>query len=160
MTSLTPLQRRLREARYTKAWEKCVRVLDGVGLTPSEHDLIVVAEIDDIWVRYLSRLRGNADTASHWPVDERDLLQDQLDQIADLVEGRPVVWFALVDDEPVGIEVSAESLLREALAYFVSPATDLMITSRDAADGLCVELNHQSWGDEYELAVWGAFVSS
>jgi hypothetical protein len=50
-------------------------------------------------------------------------------------------------------------LLRAASAYFVSTATDLMLSAEDATDGLCVEFNHLPQGDEYEVVAWGAFAS-
>lgn len=53
------------------------------------------------------------------------------------------------------MELSADVLLRAAMAYFVSAAGDLMLTTRNASNGVCVEFNHLAKGDEYEIVAWG-----
>jgi hypothetical protein len=80
-----------------------------------------------------------------------------VDELGDAVGGLPMVWLALVDMEPVGLEVPAEKMLDAALGYFVSPAGDLMLTTHDVADGLCIECNHLALGDEFEIVTWGRF---
>jgi hypothetical protein len=59
--------------------------------------------------------------------------------------------------EPIGVEVPAGPLLSAALAYFVTRAGDLMLGTRDAADGICIELNRLAEREEYEVVAWGVF---
>jgi hypothetical protein len=151
------LERRLRERRYEKASRTCAEILEGIGIAASEYDIVSLDDVESIWPRYLTRLREGAESAERWPAAEREALQDRLDTLADALDGLSVVWLALIDSEPVGVKLSADVLLRAALTLFVSRAGDLMLTTRDGRDGVCVELNHLATGDEYELVAWGAF---
>jgi hypothetical protein len=71
----------------------------------------------------------------------------------------PAVWLELAGDEPVAVEVTAGHMLRAGLTYFATRAAgpDLMLTSRNTNDGICVAFDHLPWGDEYEIHAWGAF---
>jgi hypothetical protein len=57
MESQSPLERRLRENRYRKAAESCANVLDGLGVSGERRRVVDPNEVDEIWPRYLSRLR-------------------------------------------------------------------------------------------------------
>lgn len=153
----SPLDRRLRKRRYEKASQVCAEILEGIGVIASEYASVSLDDVDSIWPRYLTRLREGAEAAERWSTTERGVVQNHLDEIADALDGLSVVWLALVDSEPVGVELPAGVLLRAALTYFVSGAGDLMLTTRDTLDGVCVELNHLPTGDEYEVVAWGAF---
>lgn len=113
--------------------------------------------LDTLWTAYIASLRVRAPTAQRWPMSGADALQACLNALADTGGASRAIWFTLVDSEPVAFEVEVAMLLRAALAYVVSPAGDLMLTTRDLADGICVELaNRESWR-EYEVVSWGAF---
>ena len=157
MDALSPLERRLRERRYETASHACVAVLEGLGLASSDLRVVALDELELTWSTYLARLRKGSDTAEHWSAAERGAVQLRLDQVSDTLGSLPVVWLALVDGEPVGVEAPSDALLRAALTCLVTGAGDLMLTTRDTADGLCVEFNHLATGDEYEVVAWGVF---
>jgi hypothetical protein len=157
MGSQSPLERRLRENRYRKAVESCEHVLDGLGVPEERRRVVDPNEIDEIWPRYLSRLRGGGDGRQRWPVEQFADVQQHLDQLREATSGMTVLWLALVNSEPVGVEAPADQLLGAGLSYLVSPAGDLMLTSTDLSDGICVERNHLPEGDEYEIVGWGVF---
>jgi hypothetical protein len=151
------LQRRLRQTRYETAARSFVNVLEGIGVAASEESIVRLDDVEVIWPAYLARLRENAGGAVRWPADEAQTVQRRLDELADALHDVSAVWLALVDSEPVGIETPASALLRGALTYLVSAAGDLMLTTREPRDGICVELNHLPSADEYEVVAWGAF---
>lgn len=157
MEARSPLERRLRERRYEEGSRACADVLAGLGVATAEQRIVPLDELESVWARYLERLRENADAAERWSADERAAVQLWLDKVSDGLGHLTVVWLASVDAEPVGVEVPAAALLRAALAYFVTGAGDLMLTTRNAADGICVEFNHLATGDEYEVVAWGVF---
>lgn len=157
MDAPSPLERRLRERRYHEGSRACIKILDGLGIEASEQHVFPMDEVETIWHRYLTRLRENSAAAERWPADEHGAVQARLDEFSDALGSVRVVWLSLVDSEPVAVGVFAGELLRAALTYFVTSAGDLMLTTRDANDGICVELNHLHTGDEYEVVAWGDF---
>jgi hypothetical protein len=157
MDPLGPLERRLRERRYEKSSRACAEVLEGIGIAAAEQHVVSLDDLESIWPQYLARLRESSGAAEHWSVDESGAVQLRLNRISDALGPLVVVWLAMVDSEPVGVEAPAAPLLRGALAYFVTRAGDLMLATRDAANGICVELNHVATGDEYEVVAWGVF---
>jgi hypothetical protein len=157
MEGSSPLDRRLREARYRRGTQVCAQILESIGIPTTDLTFASLEEIDEIWPRFLQRLREDAASATRFSVEERVELQRQLDNTADTLGGLRVIWFALIDSEPVGVEVAAAVLLRAASVYFVSAATDLMLASRDTNHGISVEFNHLPSGDQYEVVAWGAF---
>jgi hypothetical protein len=114
-------------------------------------------EVDEIWSRYLVRLRDGGDVRKRWPVEQLAEVQRHVDEVREATSGMTVVWLALVNSEPVGVEAPADELLGAGLSYLVSPAGDLMLTTSDVSDGICVERNHLAEGDEYEIVGWGVF---
>lgn len=155
MESSSPLQRRLRATRYAKAAKACAEVLNGIGV-PAQRGLDL-SEVDELWPRYIARLRAGGDSRERWPADQVDDVRRRIDDMRAATHGLSVVWLALVDAEPVGVEVPANAVLEAGLSYLVSPAGDLMLTTPDLADGACIELNHLATGDEYEVVTWGRF---
>lgn len=151
------LERRLREKRYNEAARSSVQVLEGLGIGEADRVVLALEEVESIWSRFLTRLRGRAGAAERWPASQSQSVQDRLDSIAERVDGMRVIWLMLADSEPVGVELPAAAPLRAALTYFVSRTGDLMLTSRDGSDGICLELNRRPTGDEYEVVAWGAF---
>jgi hypothetical protein len=157
MGSLSPLERRLRENRYRKAAESSAQILDGLGVSEERRRVVDPNEVDEIWPRYLSRLRDGGDVRRRWPIEQFADVQRHVDEVREATSGMTVVWLALVNSEPVGVEAPADELLVAGLSYLVSPAGDLMLTTRDVSDGICVERNHLAEGDEYEIVGWGVF---
>lgn len=153
--SSSPLQRRLRAIRYQKAAVACAEVLEGIGVP--EQRRLELSEVDELWPRYISRLRDGGDARERWPADQVEGARCRIGDMRGATHGLSVVWLALVNSEPVGVEVSADAVLEAALSYLVSPAGDLMLTTLDLADGACIELNHLATGDEYEVVTWGRF---
>lgn len=151
----SPLQRRLRTTRYEKAAKACAEVLEGIGVP--EQRRVEVSEVDELWPRYISRLRDGGDARERWPAAQVDDVRRRIDDMREAADGLSVVWLALVDAEPVGVEVPATAILEAGLSYLVSPAGDLMLTTPDLVDGACIELNHLATGDEYEAVTWGRF---
>jgi hypothetical protein len=151
------LERRLRAWRYERAFRACAEILQGLGIDVSKADLVPVEELDSIWDRYIVRLRELSHEALRWPVEDRETVESVLSDIREAVGSRRVVWLPVVDSEPVGVEVRADGVLGAALACFVTRAGDLMLASRDTADGICVELNHFATGDYYDVVTWGFF---
>lgn len=157
MDGRSPLERRFRERSYEKGSQAGADILQGLGIASTEHRVVSLDVVEALWPRYLKRLSEYSNAAQHFPVGEGQAVQDRLDRLSDALGSLSAVWLAFVDSEPVGVETSARSLIRVALTYFVTGAGDLMLTTWDAADGLCLELNHLATGDEYEMVVWGAF---
>jgi hypothetical protein len=152
-----PIERRIHENRYERAVESCARVLDAVGVPEGRRRFIALREVEDIWHRYLSKLRDGGDGRRQWPAEQIANVRRHVDDLRDRASETTVVWLALVNGAPVGAEVPADTLLGASLDYLVSRASDLMLTSRDVSDGVCIELNHVSTGDEHEIVGWGAF---
>jgi hypothetical protein len=119
--------------------------------------VIALDEVEEIWPRYLSRLREGGDGRKRWSTERVAEVRSHVEALRERTYDTTVVWLALVNGEPVGMEVPAGALLHAGLDYLVSPAGDLMMTSPDASDGLCIELNHTATGDEYEIVGWGSF---
>ena len=159
MGSPTPLERLLRAKRYAKAVEACERILDGVGVSEDRRRVLDLSHVDILWPSYVSRLRAGGDTRERWPAGLHEDVLRRIDALRKTASVRTVVWLSLVNAEPVGIEVPADTILGAGLSYLVSPAGDLMLTTRDLAHGVCIELNHTSDGDEYEIVAWGAFTT-
>jgi hypothetical protein len=120
MERSNPLERRLRERRYEKATRASGEVLEGIGIATADQVFVSLDDVELIWSRYLTHLREGAAATERWPVDEREAVQHRLDQIADRLGSLSAVWLTLDDSEPIGVEVSADPLLRAALSYFVS----------------------------------------
>lgn len=157
MVDQPPIERRLRENRYRTAAESCTRVLDGLGVDEGQRRVLQIDEVDELWPRYLSRLRDGDDASATWPVERFADVQRHVELVRSATAGMNVVWFAYMDSEPVGIEAPSETLLGAGLSYLVSPAADLMLTTKDVANGICIEQNHLAEGDEYEVVGWGLF---
>jgi len=134
-----------------------MKVLDGLPSSVGDRRLLTLAQTEELWNAYIGHLRGGDSGRRQWPASQRELVQRHLDCIREELDDVPAVWLVLVDQHPVGIELAAKALLPYATGLLVSRAGDLMLTSFDARDGLCVELNYQPWGDEYESAAWGVF---
>lgn len=158
MTS-ADLQRRLRERRHASALKESLRALVSVGINSSPQDALPLDEVDRIWPTYLEELRSRSSEARRYPVGESAAVREHLRACAERLDGERVVWLALVDSEPVGVDVPANKMLHSATAFFVTRAGDLMLSTRDAMSGICVELDHLEHGDEYELVEWGIFAS-
>jgi hypothetical protein len=157
MGSQGPLQYRLRENRYRKAAESCARVLDGLGVPEERRRVVDPREVDKIWPRYILKLRAGGDVRKTWPVEQFADVQRHVDEVREGTSGMTAVWIALVNSEPVGVEAPADQLLAAGLSYLVSAAGDLMLTTGDVADGICIERNRLPEGDEYEIVGWGVF---
>lgn len=153
----SPLERRFRENRYRQAVESCAHVLNGAGVPEERRRFIPLDEVEEIWPQYLSKLREGGDGRKQWPAGQIADVRRRVDELRDCASGATVVWLALVNGEPVGAEVPAGSLLAASLDYLVTRAGDLMLTSRDVSDGLCIELNNVVDGNEYEIVGWGLF---
>lgn len=151
------LERRLGENRYRQAIESCAGVLDGVGVPEERRRFIPLDEVEEVWPQYLSKLREGGEGRKQWPAGQITDVRRSVDELRDRASDATVVWLTLVNGEPVGAEVPARSLLAAGLDYLVSRAGDLMLTSRDVSDGVCIELNHLVDGDEYEIVGWGLF---
>lgn len=151
----SPLERRLRAIRYRKATEVCAEVLDGIAVGEEHRRFLDLDEVEELWPRYLSRLRDGGDRRERWPADQLEDVRHRIDDLRSAASGWTVVWLALVDSEPVAVEVPADAMLGAGLSYLVSPAGDLMLATRHLADGACIELNHLATGDEYEIVTWG-----
>lgn len=132
-------------------------MLDGLGVAEERRQILDLGAVNDIWPQYLSRLREGGDARERWPSDRRDDAKRRIDELGAAASGRRLVWLGIAHSEPIGIEVPADALLEAALDYLVSPAGDLMITSRDVRDGICIELNSVAAGAEYEIVTWGSF---
>jgi hypothetical protein len=132
-------------------------VLDGIGVTQDRRRFLELSEVDRLWPRYLSQLRGGGDDREQWPADRREDVQLRIEELRKASSGLTVVWLALVKSEPLGVEVPADVLLGAGLGFLVSPAADLMLTTSDLAHGVCIEFNHLDAGDEYEIVTWGIF---
>jgi hypothetical protein len=154
------LQRRLRERRHASALKECLQILGSVGIDASAEDALPLLEVDRIWSRYLEELRARSLEALHYPGGEAVALNEHLRALAERLGDERVAWLALADSEPVGVDVPANKMLQSAMAFFVTKAGDLMLSTRDARSGICVESNHLGHGDEYELVEWGAFASA
>ncbi len=157
MTDASPLQQRLRLGRYHKATRACAEVLDGIGIAEGDRRFLDLREVEGLWPRYLSRLRDGGDSREQWPLEQTEHVRLRIDELRDAASGVRMVWFALADTEPVGVEVPAAPILAAGFSYLVSPAGDLMLATQDLADGVCIELNHLATGDEYEVVTWGRF---
>lgn len=157
MGTSSPLERRLKENRYRQAIKLSARVLDGVGVPEERRRFIPVNEVEEIWPQYLAKLREGGDGRAQWPARQITDVRRSVAELRDRACDANVIWLTLVNGEPVGAEVPAGLLLGAGLDYLVSPAGDLMLTSRDVSDGLCIELNHVVDGNEYELVGWGLF---
>jgi hypothetical protein len=142
--------------KYRRATEAHASVLSGIGIKTGAENYLTQEVADSLWGRYLGRLRTAAGSAIRWPLEERDAVQRHLDAVADMCGLTKMIWLVHVDSNTVGVEVQADLLLRAAVTYFVSFAADLMLTSPDAANGICVELNHLPERDEFEVVAWGA----
>lgn len=159
--SPSQLERRLRELRYRKAAETCLATVRSLGPRDDEQlSVLDVPAIDTIWPHYISRLRAEHERSVRWPANEATAAQQHLDAIALSVGDLRAVWLALVDGEPVGIELAVGPLLTAGLSYMVTPAGDLMITARDLSSGFCAEFEHLPDLDQYAVAAWGAFALS
>jgi hypothetical protein len=154
---LSPLERGLRENRYNQAVESCVRVLDGIGVPEERRRVIALDEVAEIWPRYLAKLREGGDGRKHRPADQIVDVRGQVEDLRGRAADTTLIWLALVNGEPVGVEVPAALLLGAGIDYLVSRASDLMLTSWDVSDGVCLEFNHLATGDEYEIVGWGLF---
>lgn len=149
------LQQRLRVTRYEKATEASAKVLDRIGVGPTHRRFLELKEIDDLWPGYLARLRDGGDSRERWTSEDVEHVRRRVEGLRDFLAGDPLIWFTLVNGEPVGAEVPAGPVLSAALGYLVSPAGDLMLTSSDLTNGICIEFNHLATGDEYEIVTWG-----
>ena len=153
----TSLEKRLRAARYRKAIQACEAVLDGIGVAGSERRFLALDDVEELWPRYVARLRDGGDSSERWPAERVDHVRRRIEELRVGTAGATVVWLTLVASEPIGVRVPADPLLAASLDYLVSPAADLMLTTPDAKDGLAVERNHLATGDEYEITTWGRF---
>jgi hypothetical protein len=150
------LQRRLRESRYLKDVESFARVLDGLGAPPDQRRTLELSKVEKLWPVFIDCVRQHEESAARWPADQRDAVVRRVAELRDATSETRVIWFGLVNSQPVGIEVPARPLLEAALDYLVSRAGDLMMATTDATGGLCIEFNHLPDGDEYEITSWGA----
>lgn len=132
-------------------------MLDGIGVPAGDRCFLQLADVEDLWARYLPMLREGVEYRSRWPADQRVDVQQRIDAIAGVVDGLRAVWLVLSESEPIGVEVPAAALLRAGTGHVVSPAADLMLTTRDISHGICIELNQVPSGEEYEIAAWGDF---
>jgi len=131
-------------------------VLADIGVPAVDADVLAIAEFDALWEGFLPRLREQP--GELWPSAEADAVRASLSEVADAVGASPSVWITTpAEEEPVGVHVPADSLLRVALDGFVSRASDLMLATPEGASGICVELNHLPDGDFYEVTAWGVF---
>jgi hypothetical protein len=153
----SPLNGRLRAFRYRRAAEACGPILDGLGVSEERRQFLELADLDALLPSYIARLRAGGDTRDQRPAERHEEVRRRTDSLRDATSGLAVVWFASVGQETVAVEVPADPLLAAGLDYLVSRAADLMLTTRDLADGLCMGLNHFASGDEYELVTWGRF---
>lgn len=151
------LQQRLRERRYAKGSQLALAVLESLGVTGVDERVLPLDEVELLWHRYLARMHEMSGQTLRWPATDIDAVRAVIDLTCEAVQTTDAVWFALIDSEPVGIEVPAAHLLRVALTMFVSSAGDLMLVTRDATSGICLELNHLATGDVYEVIAWGLF---
>ena len=133
--------------------------LRSVGIPADEAAVVPIGELESTWIRYLERLKVEANEPERWRSDQGPAVMERLERTAELIGDKKVLWLPLVSSEPVGIEVRADQMLRSAGAYFVTRANDLMLSTPEAADGLCLELNHLAEGNQYELTIWGTFTN-
>ncbi|HEV7492927.1 hypothetical protein [Baekduia sp.] len=151
------LARRLRVNRYRQAADVCLGVLRGLGVDESQTRVLDITDTDEIWPVYLERLRAGGEARERWSAARADEVGHRVDELRSVAGSVTMVWLALVDSEPIGVEVQAQVLLDAAMSYLVSRAGDLMLATGDVADGVCVERNHLATGDEFEIVTWGRF---
>lgn len=146
-----------RERQYSAGCDNATQTLVGIGYSKCEFSKLALAETVEIWPRFIGRLRLESKHAVHFDADEANRVRELLERVADETPRVRAIWFSLFNQQPIGIELPAARLLRSSLGYIVTFAGDLMLSSRDAKDGICVEQNHAANGDEYELVSWGCF---
>ena len=153
------LDRKLSEYRHRRAAEETLTVLRDTGVSVDAEDVIPLDELGPIWSRYIKRLNEAAPSAKRWPEDHVEAVSQHVRLLRDSIGRDRVLWFWLVESEPVAVAVRPDEVLTGAPPFLATRGHDLMISSRDATDGACLELNYEPDGDQYEFASWGRFAA-
>jgi hypothetical protein len=156
MTS-EPLDRKLREFRHVRTTTAVLEVLDGVGISGEDATVLPLDEADRIAALFVEQLIAHAESAERWSAHERSAVDKRLGDIAARLDDRRGLW---LPQPGTAVEIPVAPLLRAAPTLFVSRASDLQLTSSDAGDGICVELNSLPDGEEFELVAWGRYATS
>ncbi len=156
---MSQLERHLSEVKRRKIQARAVSVLEGIGIDASEFEALPATELAKVWPKYLAILRDGGDSRRTWSEDQRASVAEAIRDLRSQSDEDVLSWFAYSDGVVVGFRVPSARLLDSALEYFVTPAGDLMLASRSADDGLCIEANRTQAGIEYEIVVWGRFVT-
>ena len=123
----------------------------------ADDDFLALDATLDLSTRFIDHLRAGVADNQVWPLDEPTVLEQRLVALADIFGETRVVWLHKYAAATGAILVPFSPVVRQALKLFVTREADLMLTTGDVTDGLCIELNQMPHGDEYEWSAWGAF---
>ncbi len=151
------LNEKLDERRFEAAIGNALDVLSGLAIEASMADVLSRPSSAALWQRYIRQLRDCRPLALHWPREDEASIASYLTEVARSAGDRESVWLTYSDPVAIGVRVPAQALLSDSLTYFVTRASDLMLSSPDASDGICVELNAMPGRTQFEIKAWGAF---
>jgi hypothetical protein len=141
-----------RQRPQLKQW-----LLEVAHIHVTGEDFMRLDETVDLSERFIAQLRSGVRDHHVWPLDRPAILEERLQSQADSLEEMDAVWLHKYAAATGAVVVPLEPVLRQALRLFVTRESDLMLCTKGATDGLCVELNQLAQGDEYELSAWGLF---
>lgn len=152
------LERRLLEMRGRRHRPRLRRWLaEEAHIQATDEAFLPLGETRELRMQFIDRLRTDATERHIWPADEVESIEARLVRLAGSLGEVRAIWLHRDDAVTGAVAVPVAPMLNEALELFVTNESDLMLSMRDATDGLCVELNHMPEGNEYEWAAWGRF---
>jgi hypothetical protein len=152
------MERRRREERYREAAEEYKELLARISVDTDEVELIPMDRTDELWPRFVEKLKAANKDSRTWSSMEIDLVQNRVEELNPIAAGMRVVWFTQLQvGDAIAFEVPASPLLNAALSQLVVDTNDLMLATPDLASGLCLQWNYIGRDHEYELATWGRF---
>lgn len=127
------------------------------GIEVTDEAFLPLDESRDLRTRFIDRLRTGVAERWIWPTDEVEPVEARLASLGAWLGEIEAILLHKDDALTGAVTVPVAPVLTEALRLFVTNESDLMLSTDNARDGLCVELNQMPGGDEYEWSTWGVF---
>jgi hypothetical protein len=153
------MQSRLRANRGRRVWPEFRRALSvAIDAQVKDEQRLPVETTEHVRSEFIRRLKSRTDM-QHVTRDGTGLadLIVMVERVATQVGDADAILLHQFDALTGAVMVNANTVLRNARRTWAVTGQDLFLTTADAADGLCLELNHEFRRDTYELHLWGRF---
>lgn len=131
----------------------------GYQLTPT--DILDIETTERLRDAFFEKVKHKLGTQGFiWDTSDASDVWSTTADIGSRLAGTKAILFHAVDEYIGAVSVPADSALTKAQEVWWVVQQDLCLCTPDLSDGFCLEFNHYSDRDEYELTCWGIFAYS